>query len=86
MPLAVQKFEGQSIAPFSEGSPALGYAGGGGNVGQTLIGSNTNSALDEMVSFFDRIDAGILKLVNFARESLGLKKKQKILIKNNLIL
>ena len=73
--LAVQKFEGQSIAPFSGGSPALGYTGGGGSTGQPLIGGKPEGVLDEMVSFFDKIDAGILKLVDFASESLGFDKK-----------
>ena len=73
--LAVQKFEGQSIAPFSGGSPALGYTGGRGSAGKPLIGGKPEGALDEMVSFFDKIDAGILKLVNFAIESLGFDKK-----------
>ena len=73
--LAVQKFEGQSIAPFSGGSPALGYTGGGGSAGKPLIGGKPEGVLDEMVSFFDKIDAGILKLVDLFDESLGFDKK-----------
>ena len=73
--LAVQKFEGQSIAPFSGGSPALGYTGGGGSAGQTIIGGKPEGVFDEMASFFDKIDAGILKLVDLFDESLGFDKK-----------